>query len=121
MMGSKGIAVTSILILVLLIAVATAGGYALVQGVNLLILIIQNATSFIGLMLVGVGAAFLFLKAKTKEDRWIGIIMIAAGAVIGIGGVTAEIIRALFANTIIMVFIIGLVILVYAKREGLLK
>ena len=94
------------------------------QGINLFNLILTNATSLIGIIGGLAGLYFLFYiyrRSKNEEDKWIGVGLLVFGGIVGIGSIFIDLLRILFSNTIVLVLIIGFIILVYLKKEGILE
>lgn len=112
------------LLIIALLALGVVSAIGLTQGINLILAVTQNATAIIGLISAMVGAYFLvwiYRKTKKEEDKWIGIGMIIFGAVIGIGAIFLDIIRLLFSNFLFMIMLLGFIMLVYMRKEGILK
>jgi len=112
------------ILIIALIILGVVGSIGLTQGINLIMAIVSNATSVIGLIAAITGAYFLiwiYGKSKKEEDKWIGMGMLIFGALLGIGGMFIDLVRILFSNSLLMILAIGLIMLVYLKKEGILK
>lgn len=114
-------AITLIIVLILGIVGAIAVGGNILDP---FLSILENATSIIGIVAAITGVFFLisiYKKSKKEEDKWLGIIMILVGAGIAIGGIFLDILRLIFSNTLFMILIVGGILIVYFKREGIIE
>jgi len=106
------------------VIVALVSIVAMNFGISPLVALAQNATALIGLSAALGGIYFLtYVYTRTKErmDLDLGIVLLAVGAAIAVGGMVLEAIATLFSNTLIMIVALGFIIIVWAKREGWLE
>ena len=110
--------------LIFIIVIGVFSLWGLSQGINLLTVILENGTTLIGILSAIAGLYFLFFiyrKTQKNEDKWLGIALLIIAGIFAIGTLFIDLLRILFSNTIVLVLAIGFLILVYLKKEGILK
>lgn len=110
--------------LIFIVVIGAISLMGLSQGISLIQTILENGTTLIGIFSGIAGLYFLFFvykESKKEDDKWLGIAMLIIAGIFAIGSLFIELLRILFSNTIVMVLALGVIILVYLKKEGILK